>query len=166
MAEIFFFPTCEGSDQGMERYLTTQECLALGLADPFESWTEHLEAWLSTNPHAGNQRYQIVCSLLADTWLVFHLACDQTGQLVMQRHHRLRWTQLQYSKLSDLELLVIVKDNLSKLRSALRDINQLHQPQVGMTLHDLDKGIDQLNQQLNNIFDYGGCTEGQLEWTA
>ncbi|OHZ00145.1 MULTISPECIES: hypothetical protein [Salinicola] len=168
MAEIITFPTRAATDRGMERYLQGRECLALGLLDPFAGWVETLESWFAAHPQAHNKRNDALRSLLIDTWLVFHMACDKASRLEMEPHHSLRWAQLQYFDLSDFELLVIVNDNLLDLRRGLQALCQQHPPQTrsDLSLHGLTQSIGRLNQQLNHFFDSDGCASRQPEWTS
>ncbi|OLO06773.1 hypothetical protein BTW08_15665 [Salinicola sp. MH3R3-1] len=165
MAEIVAFPTRVARGGGMERYLQGRECLALGLLDPFAGWVETLECWFSCHPQAHNKRNDALRALLADTWLVFHMACDQTSRLEMQPHHSLRWSQLQYFNLSDFELLVIVNDNLLDLRRGLLALCQQYPPKTrsDLSLHGLTQSIGRLNEQLNHFFDSEGCASRQPE---
>ena len=165
MAEIYSFPAREATGQGMERYLQGRECLALGLLDPFAGWLETLDTWFDAHLQAHNKRNDALRALLADTWLVFHMACDQTSRLEMQPHHSLRWSQLQYFNLSDFELLVIVNDNLLDLRRGLLALCQQHPPQTrsDLSLQGLTQSIGRLNEQLNHFFDSEGCDSRQPE---
>lgn len=168
MAEIVTFPTRVATDRGMERYLQGRECLVLGLLDPFAGWVETLESWFAVHPRAHNTRNDALRSLLADTWLVFHMACDKASRLEMEPRHSLRWAQLQYFDLSDFELLVIVNDNLLDLRRGLQALCQQHPPQTrsDLSLHGLTQSIGRFNQQLNHFFDSDGCASRQPEWTS
>ncbi|MEC8917624.1 MAG: hypothetical protein VX796_08400 [Pseudomonadota bacterium] len=168
MAEIVAFPTREPNGHNIERYLLGRECLALGLLDPFAGWVETLESWFAAHPQARNKRNDALRALLADTWLVFHMACDRASRLEMQPYHCLRWAQLQYFNLSDFELLVIVNDNLLDLRRGLQALCQQHPPQArsDLSLHGLTQSIGRLNQQLNHFFDSDGCASRQPEWTS
>lgn len=167
MAEICSFPAREATGQGMERCLQGRECLALGLLDPFAGWVETLDTWFACHPQAHNKRNDALRSLLADTWLVFHMACDKASRLEMEPHHSLRWAQLQYFDLSDFELLVIVNDNLLDLRRGLQALCQRYPPQTrsDLSLHALTQSIGRLNQQLNHFFN-DGCASRQPEWTS
>ncbi|WP_353980858.1 hypothetical protein [Salinicola endophyticus] len=167
MAEIFAFPSQEASAQGMERYLHGQECMALGRLDPFPEWVETLESWFAIHPQAQSKRNDALRALLADTWLVFHMACDKTGRLKMQQHHNLRWAQLQYIDLSDFELLVIVSDNLGELRRGLQALCDSYPPQTrsDLSLHGLTQSLGRLQRQLEHFFDSQCCTSLQPERT-
>ena len=160
MAEIVTFPTRTATDQSMERYLQGRECLALGLLDPFAGWVETLESWFAAHPRAHNKRNDALRSLLADTWLVFHMACDKASRLEMAPHHSLRWAQLQYFDLSDFELLVIVNDNLLDLR---RGLQYPPKTRSDLSLQGLTQSIGRLNEQLNHFFDSEGCASRQPE---
>ncbi|ALM54124.1 hypothetical protein [Halomonas huangheensis] len=168
MAEILNFPVRAAHDHGMERYLMGRECLALGLIDPFASWVETLDSWFGEHPQARTNRNESLRSLLADTWLVFHMACDQTSQLDMQPHHSLRWAQLQYHQLSDIELLVIVSDNLIDLRSGVNELSQRYPPEArsDLVLFGLVQGMDHLYQQLERLFETEFSDSRQPEWTS
>ncbi|QEA38612.1 hypothetical protein FGL86_05650 [Pistricoccus aurantiacus] len=168
MTRILNFPVREAHGIDMERYLTAQECLAFGQSDPFAHWTKALDKWFAKHPRARNRRNDVLRLLLADTWLVFHMACDRSNRLEMQLHHNLRWTQLQYHNLSDFELLVIVNDNLVDLRRDLVELSRQHSSQ-GRTDPDLlgiVQGIDRLNQRLDRLFDPESHASRQPEWTS
>lgn len=166
MAEILYFPVRESHGTGKERYLMTRECLALGSIDPFADWVETLDTWLVEHPQARTNRNDALRSLLADTRLMFHMACDKASRLEMQPHHSLRWAQLQYYHLSDFELLVIVSDNLIDLRRGVAELCQQYPPEVrsDLSLFGLIQGIDRLNQQLGRLFDPESPASRQPEW--
>lgn len=155
MAKILNFPAREAHGNGMERYLMARECLALGVIDPFGGWVQTLDYWFAEHHEASNRRNDALRSLLADTWLVFHMACDKTGRLEMQPHHSRRWVQLQYHELSDFELLVIVSDNLIYLRQGLTELCQQYPSEArsDLRLFGLTQGIDRLNHRLERLFD-------------
>lgn len=167
MAKILDFPAHPAHGTGMERYLMLRECLILGLSDPFAEWTQILEGWFAAHPQARTQRNDALRALLADTWLIFHMACDESSQLVMQTHHRLRWAQLQYDELSDVELLVIVSDSLTALRRGLAELCRQHPPQVrsDLSLFGLTQGFQRLSRQLNHLLDPESSVSRQPEWT-
>lgn len=168
MCKILTFPTRSASDHTIERYLSRQECVSLGLSDPFGSWRNTLDTWFETHPKALNTRHDTLRSLLADTWLIFHLACDKTSTLEMQAQHNLRWTHLQYYNLSDFELVVIVNDNLIDLSRRLRDLLHEFPPlsRNDLHLHCLIQDIDRLNQKLTHLFTSDGSFAQQPEWTS
>lgn len=168
MAEILSFPVREAHGHGMERYLMRRECLALGLIDPFASWVETLDSWFEEHPQARTNRNEALRSLLADTWLMFHMACDKASQLDMQPHHCLRWAQLQYHRLSDVELLVIVSDNLSNLRRGVNELSQRYPPEArrDLALFALVQSMDHLGQQLERLFEIEYSASRQPEWTS
>ena len=168
MAKILNFPVREAHGNGMERYLMARECLALGVIDPFGNWVQILDNWFAEHPEANTRRNDSLRSLLADTWLVFHMACDKAGQLEMTPHHSLRWAQLQYHELSDFELLVIVSDNLIDLRRGLAELCQQYPPEArsDLRLFGLTQGIDRLNQRLGRLFDPEFSAARQQEWTS
>lgn len=154
MGKILNFPYREATVMGVERYLDPRECLVLGAMDPFADWARVLDEWFEGHPQACSARDDSIRSRLADTWLVFHMACDKASQFEMQPHHSLRWTQWQYHSLSDFELLVIVSDNLSDLRRSLTALYQRHPPETrrDLNLFSLIQGIDRLNRQLDHLF--------------
>lgn len=166
MAKILDFPMRESHGLGMERYLLAHECLVLGLLDPFASWVDILDRWLAVHPQAHTQRNTVLRSLLADTWLIFHMACDQASRLEMQRHHHRRWAQLQYHELSDVELLVIVSDNLIDLRRGLTELYQQHPPEArsDLSLFGVVQGIERLNCRLGRLLDPDVSDVRQPEW--
>lgn len=168
MAKILNFPARAAHGTGMERYLTPRECLILGLADPFADWMDILDDWFAAHPQARTQRNNALRAQLADTWLIFHLACDESSRLVMQTHHRLRWAQLEYDALSDVELLMIVSDNLNALRRGLAELCQQHPPQVrsDLNLFGLTQGVQRLNRQLTYLLDPDASASRQPEWTS
>nr|WP_298411618.1 hypothetical protein [uncultured Halomonas sp.] len=168
MAHILHFPVHEISDVGMERYLTSKECRALSLTDPFADWIESLDHWFDAHPQSRTTRNDVLRTLLADTWLVFHMACDKGTRLVMLPHHRRRWAQLEYHDLSDFELLVIVSDNLTDLRQGLRALSHQSPPQgrSDPSLAALIHGIDQFNRRLERLFDPESSAARQPEGTS
>ena len=168
MTNIINFPVRETYDTDPERYLTPHECLALGQSDPFACWTKTLDKWFDKHPQARNRRNDVLRSLLADTWLVFHMACDRSSRLAMQIHHNLRWKQLQYHELSDFELLVIVNDNLVDLRRDLVELSRQRslQERTDSDLSGIVQGIDRLNQQLDRLFDPEPHALRPPEWTS
>ncbi len=166
MANILRFPIRKSHGAGMERYLMSRERLALGATDPFANWVKILDAWFEAYPQARTKHNEALRSLLADTWLVFHMACDRTSRLEVKPHHSLRWAQLQYHSLSDFELLVIVSDNLTDLR---RGVAQLcgecpSEEHSDHNLIGLIQSIDHLNQQLGRLFDPELSASWQPEW--
>lgn len=168
MAEIFNFPAREAHGNGMERYLMARECLALGMIDPFTKWIQTLDDWFYRHPEAHTRRNDTLRSLLADTWLMFHMSCDEAGQLEMKQYHGLRWAQLEYHELSDFELLVIVSDNLIDLRRGLTDLC-LQSPLEGQgepSLFGLIQDIDRLNHQLERLFYPRFSASRQSEWIS
>lgn len=166
MAKILNSPVREAHGNGMDRYLVAHECLALGVADPFGNWIQTLDNWFAEHPEASTRRNDSLRSLLADTWLVFHMACGKASQLKMKPHHSLRWAQLQYHELSDFELLVIVSDNLSNLHRGLAELCQQYPPEArsDLSLFGLTQGIDRLNHQLGRLFDTEFSASRQPEW--
>lgn len=167
MAEILHFPVKEAHDNGMERYLMASECMALGLIDPFANWVETLDGWFAEHPQACTKRNEALRSLLADTWLVFHIACDQNGRLEMLPHHWRRWAQLQYQDLSDFELLIIVSDNLTDLRRGIAEICQQYPPEArsDLNLYAVTQGIERLQRQLDHLLDPDISASSRTEWT-
>lgn len=168
MAEILHFPVEAAQDNGMERYLMARECMALGLIDPFAKWVETLDEWFTKHPQACTSRNETLRSLLADTWLVFHIASDQNGRLEMRPHHWRRWAQLQYQDLSDFELLIIVSDNLSDLRRGVSDLCQRHPPQArsDLNLYAVTQGIERLQRQLERFLEPDISVSSRPEWTS
>ncbi|MBZ9559035.1 MULTISPECIES: hypothetical protein [unclassified Modicisalibacter] len=166
MAEILQFPIRAMNGSGIERYLTNLECLSLGMCDPFPEWLEVIDDWLEKHPQARTTRNTTLRSLLADTWLVFHMACDETGRLSMRPHLHRRWAQLQYHVLSDVELLVIVVDNLADIRHGVAELSQQYPPEVrdDLSLFGVEQGIARLKHQLERLLDPDVLASRQPEW--
>ncbi|WP_110648735.1 hypothetical protein [Salinicola peritrichatus] len=165
MGKILNFPYREATMMGVERYLESRECLVLGAMDPFADWSRALDEWFELHPQACSARHSSIRSSLADTWLIFHMACDKVSRFEMQPQHSLRWMQLQYHQLSDFELLVIVSDNLSDLRRSITDLYQQYPPATrkDLNLFSLIQGIDRLNQQLDRLFTRDALSSRQPE---
>lgn len=168
MNNILIFPNRTASDHTIERYLTRQECVSLGSSDPFGNWTSTLDSWLEAHPNALNRRHDDLRGLLADTWLIFHMACDKTSKLEMLQQQNLRWAHLQYYNLSDFELVIIVSDNLVDLSRRFRDLLQEFPPlsRNDLHLHCLIQGIDRLNNKLDHLVSSDGSFIQQPEWTS
>lgn len=169
VSNILSFPNRTANAHTIERYMTQQECVALSSSDPFGSWTSTLDSWFEEHSNnALNKRHSELRSLLADTWLIFHMACDQTSKLKMLQQHNLRWAHLQYYNLSDFELIIIVSDNLADLSRRLHDLFQEFPPlsQNDLHLHCLIQGINRLNKKLDHLFSSDGNVIQQPEWTS
>lgn len=153
MGEILAFPCRATACHCSERHLLVGECVVLGQLDRFEGLIQILDDWFALHPQACSPRNQALRALLADTWLLYHIASDGQGRLRLDAHHRIRWAQLQYDTLSDLELMLIVIDNLADVRQGVASLRAAHPPQVrsDLTLFGLEQGIDRLLQQLEKI---------------
>lgn len=169
MAEILNFPVntaAESLGLGMERYLMPRETLMLANGDPFHGWIATLDAWFAMHPQACTSKNSAMRSLLADTWLIYHMASDKQGALDMKPHHALRWAQLQYHCLSDIELLVIVDDNCRSLCRWLNELCRAHPPETrsDLNLYAVIQGAERLGQQLEKLYAHDLETFRQPEW--